>query len=452
MTEHKLKRGLDLPLIGGAAGKPVELPPPSTVAYSPEEFAGIFPKLVVKAGDRVERGSVLFFNKYAPEMKFLSPVAGTVKEIRRGERRVVTDLVIEREGDAAVAMKRWSMADLQRITSDEARKAVGEGGLWAAIRTRPLDLIADFAGKPQAILVYATETGPLMPKVDVLLGEDDGEALQAGLYALKAMTEGKLFLTVPTGCTHKALTGLQGIEVHAFGGKHPSGDPAVQINHLSPPTGPGRVWYVAAWDVALMGKMLLNGCFPAERVYAAVGSMVEAPRYVRTLLGAPVAHILGAMKQGDKRILRGSVLTGTVTTDQRFASFYKRAISVIPDTAERELFGWTTPQFNKFSVARNSFVGLVGVGRTLFDMTTQIFGGHRAMIPLDLYADVVQTPDIQPEFLFRSILTGDNEDAISLGLLDISMEEAALMTFVCPTKNEYGVALSKALAQYIKES
>ncbi|MBN2798562.1 MAG: NADH:ubiquinone reductase (Na(+)-transporting) subunit A [Deltaproteobacteria bacterium] len=453
MHDHVMKRGLNLPLAGGATGEPVELPPPATVAYSPEEMTGIFPKLTARVGDEVKRGQVLFFNKYAPEVKFLSPVTGKVKEIRRGARRVITDFIIERsESEEAVSFKRWSMGDLEGISRDLAQAGLAEGGMWPLLRTRPLDQIATYGETPQAILVHATETGPLMPGADVLIGQDEGEALQAGLYVLRALTDGATYLTVPKGTTHKALTGLKGVEVHGFAGAHPTGDPAVQVNLLQPPKGAGKVWYISAWDAVLVGRLFLEGMFPNERVYAAVGGGLKAPRYVRTLVGAPIAHILGELHEGPQRVIRGSVLTGDAIDGGRWASLYRRAISVIPDTASQELFGWTTPQFNKYSASRTSFVGLLGAGRVLFNMTTAMFGGHRAMLPNPIYSKVILTPEIQPEFLFRSIFAGDLEDAITLGMLDLSMEEAALMTFVCPTKNEYGVALTEAIAQYIKES
>jgi Na+-transporting NADH:ubiquinone oxidoreductase subunit NqrA len=44
------------------------------------------------------------------------------------------------------------------------------------------------------------------------------------------------------------------------------------------------------------------------------------------------------------------------------------------------------------------------------------------------------------------------EESLKLGLLDISAEEAALLTYICPSKVEYDVLLQQGLDQYVRES
>ncbi len=51
--------------------------------------------MLVKEGDSVKAGSPLFFNKYNEKIIFTSPVSGSVKEIRRGAKRVLLEVVIE---------------------------------------------------------------------------------------------------------------------------------------------------------------------------------------------------------------------------------------------------------------------------------------------------------------------------------------------------------------------
>jgi Na+-transporting NADH:ubiquinone oxidoreductase subunit A len=85
-------------------------------------------------------------------------------------------------------------------------------------------------------------------------------------------------------------------------------------------------------------------------------------------------------------------------------------------------------------------------------MDTGLRGGVRSMVPVGYYRGVVATPDIEPEFLFRSIIAGDLEESVKLGLLDLSMEEAALLTYVCPSKIEFDVILRDGLALYEKEA
>ena len=120
MSEHVITKGLDIPIKGRATGAPVVLEPPSTVAYSPTEFRGLTAKPAVREGDEVKRGTPLFFHKTCPEMVFRSPVAGRVQEIRRGRRRVITDLVVERTGDETESFAAATLPEIRRMSREDA--------------------------------------------------------------------------------------------------------------------------------------------------------------------------------------------------------------------------------------------------------------------------------------------------------------------------------------------
>ncbi|MBW1879523.1 MAG: NADH:ubiquinone reductase (Na(+)-transporting) subunit A [Deltaproteobacteria bacterium] len=450
MPLHVIKRGLDIPMKGRATGEPVQIDPPATVGYTPTEFKGVTPRLVAREGDEVKVGSPLFESKIHPAMKFLSPVAGRVKEIRRGRRRVITDIVVERTGDEAESLRTWAPSDLAGISREDAVACLQAGGLWTSLRTRPMDRVADPGVRPQSILVGAMETGPLQPGPEVLLGAGDGEFLQAGINVLRSLTEGRVYLAVQEGSSHPALSNVQGVEVHSFKGPHPAGDPGVQVNHVDQPVGSNQVWWTRAWEVALIGRLFLEGRFPTERVYAAVGPAVKNPRFVKTVLGAPVASIVGEVAEGDLRWISGSALTGSVTAADRWAGFHSSAITVLSDEVERELLAWVLPQFSRWS-AHRAFLRGFFKSSTPVDFRTGINGGQRTLIPVPAYQKVVATPDIDVAFLFKSIIAGDFEESLVLGLLDITMEEAALLTYVCPAKIEFDVWLQKGLERYVKE-
>lgn len=446
MSAHRIKRGLDIPIKGVAEGEIVPLEAPATVAYSPTEFRGITPRLDAREGAEVKAGEPLFHAKKIPEMRFLSPVAGRVVEVRRGYRRVITDVVVERTGDAEASLPVHEPGALKSIGRDAARDGLLAGGLWPHLRTRPLDNVADPAVTPQAILIGAMETGPLQPGPDVLLSADDAEFVQAGARVLKALTDGPVHLAVEEGSSHPALSGVEGVERHTFRGPHPAGDPALQVNLVQPPVGQGQVWYLRAWEAALIGRLFLEGRFPTERVYAAVGAGTPRPRYVRTLLGAPLAQIVDGTTEGENRWIRGSVLTGEQVESDRWASFYARAVHLLPEEVQREFLGWALPQIGRWS-AHRAF--LSGGGRR--DLRPALRGGHRALVPVEMYRKVVATPDIDAVYLFKSVIAGDLEESIKLGMLDLTREEAALLTFVCPSKIEYDVLLDEGLQRYEKE-
>jgi len=449
MSDHVLKRGLDIPIAGAASGDAVAVAP-DHVVIDPREFRGVIPRLLARPGDSVRAGEPLFHAKRDTALRYLSPVSGRVTEVQRGHRRVITGIVVA--CDPAVGepvqgdpVDTVAIASLDR--SDIVRRLT-EGGLWWGLRQRPLDRVADPADTPQAILVCGTETGPLQPGPDQLL--TDPQAFQLGLQALGRLTDGAVHVTMPAGSSNPCFQGLTGVEQHTFRGPHPSGDPVVQVNHVCPPRGSGKVWYIHAWEVERIGRVLGSGRYDGTKICAAVGVGVEQPRFVRTVLGAPLGAIAGAVKQGENRWIRGSVLTGVATSAEAGIGLYTSAVHVLPAEVPRRLFGWMMPSFGQFSVHRAFPQGWLRPGASR-DLRPGIYGGHRGLVPVGQYRRVVVTPDIEPEFLMKALSAGNLEDSLSLGLLDLSMEEAALCTYICPSKIEFDALLQKGLELYEQE-
>ena len=94
----KLRKGLDINLKGKAASDKLPLKAVEEIALVPDDFVGVVPKVVVREGDHVKAGEALFVNKNCPEVKFASPLSGTVTAIERGERRKV--LCVKVKADA----------------------------------------------------------------------------------------------------------------------------------------------------------------------------------------------------------------------------------------------------------------------------------------------------------------------------------------------------------------
>lgn len=95
----KLRKGLDINLKGKASmDVTLQVKQAEEYALVPDAFVGVTPKVVVKEGVHVNSGDALFVNKACPEVKFASPVSGTVTAIERGERRKV--LCVKVKADA----------------------------------------------------------------------------------------------------------------------------------------------------------------------------------------------------------------------------------------------------------------------------------------------------------------------------------------------------------------
>ena len=155
------------------------------------------------------------------------------------------------------------------------------------------------------------------------------------------------------------------------------------------------------------------------------------------------------LSQGEVRVISGSVLSGTEAAGpQGYLGRYHTQVSVLLEGREKELFGWAMPGKNKFSVTR-SFLGHLFPNQ-LFNMTTSLNGGDRAMVPIGNYERVMPL-DIEPTPLLRDLCAGDTDNAQRLGVLELDEEDLALCTYVCPGKYDYGVILRECLDIIEKE-
>ena len=94
----KLRKGLDINLLGQPELKWTSMKEDGLFTLVPDDFAGITPKVVVKAGETVAAGTPIMVDKFHPEIKFVSPISGTVEAVNRGERRKVLGIVIKGDG------------------------------------------------------------------------------------------------------------------------------------------------------------------------------------------------------------------------------------------------------------------------------------------------------------------------------------------------------------------
>src|SRR5512133_1321384 len=154
----KLKKGFDLRLKGNAEKKLSVGIESVLYAVKPTDFPGLIPKMEVKQGDLVRAGTILFCDKLRPEIKFTSPVSGTVAAVNRGERRKLLEVIIEKSGDEFID---FGSQDLSKISPEKIRELLLVSGLWPAVRQRPYHVIASPGRLPKSVFISGFDTAPL---------------------------------------------------------------------------------------------------------------------------------------------------------------------------------------------------------------------------------------------------------------------------------------------------
>lgn len=444
----KLKKGLDIKLVGEAEKSVIELPVGERYAVSPLAYEGVVPKLLVAEGDKVAAGDALFYDKAHPEVMFTSPVSGTISAVRRGEKRKL--LAIEVSADAQQTYKQFNI-DLAKASREELVSVLLESGLWSAIMQRPYGIIADSKDTPKAIFVSGFDSAPLAPDMNVAL-KDDVQAVVAGFEVLKKLC-GKVYLGLKAG-QKSILEAVEGVEKRYFAGAHPAGNVGVQIHHVCPVNKGEKVWTVAIQNVAIIGRLILEGKLNMVKTYAITGSQVAHPQYVRCLVGSSLADVLTPTRikpqsGGSKfRIIEGNVLTGVNAGANGFLGIYSSQVTVIPEGGELELIGWLAPRLHKFSVSRTYFSWLMP--KKQYDLSTGLNGGVRPFVVTGLYEKYLPM-DIYPMYLFKAILAGDIEKMENLGIYEIVEEDVALCEFVDPSKQDLQALVRDGINLMIKE-
>lgn len=442
----KVRRGLNVPVAGVPQQHIETARSVRRVALLGQDYVGMKPTMEVQVGDRVKTGQVLFTDKKTPGVCFTSPGAGTVSAINRGERRAFLSMVIDVDGDDAVRFDAYESSRLAGLARDSVRDLLVESGLWTSFRTRPYSKTPRIDATPDAIFVTAIDTHPLAADPAVVLAEQP-TAFRDGLKVLTRLTEG----TVHLCCAPNVKTSeVDGVKRTDFSGPHPAGLVGTHI-HMLAPVHPGRtVWHLGYQDVIAIGHLFVTGELRTERVVALGGPNVKQPRLLRTRLGASLTDLTeGELIDGPKRIVSGSLLSGReVTEEVAYLGRYHQQISVLQESGERIMFGWTQPGANKYSINRTFLSRYLPPKR--FRFNTMLQGSQRAIVPIGSFERVMPL-DMEPVYLLRALSCGDTDSAQQMGCLELDEEDLALCTFVCNGKNDYGPLLRQALTTIEKE-
>ena len=444
----RIRKGLDLPISGVPEQHVTTGASIHHVAIVGDDYVGMRPAMLVQEGDRVIKGQALFEDKKNPGVMFTAPASGTVAAIHRGERRVLQSVVIQIEGDEKREFARFDAADLATLSHDAVQTQLLESGLWTALRTRPYSKTPVPGTVPAAIFVTAIDTNPLSADPQPLILAER-KAFDAGLTVLTRLTPGKVHVCQASG--GKLGGHPQGkVAFNEFAGPHPAGLVGTHIHFLEPVSLTKQVWHLNYQDVIAIGKLFTTGELCAERIIAIGGPQATQPRLVRTLLGADLTALLaGETKEGENRIISGSVLSGRhATGPMAWLGRFHLQVSVVLEGREKELFGWVLPGAEKYSVTRTTLGHFLR--RKLFNFSTSTNGGERAMVPIGNYERVMPL-DILPTVLLRDLLAGDTDGAQALGCLELDEEDLALCTYVCPGKYEYGPVLREVLTRIEQE-
>lgn len=420
----KLRKGLDVKLKGIASLETATVSCPGEYALVPDDFVGVKPKVVVKEGDSVKAGDALFVDKLHPEVKFVSPVSGTVSQVERGDRRKLLSIRVK--------------ADKEQVAREfdvkgDVKALLMESGLFAFFRSRPYDVVANPEDKPKAIFVTAFNSMPLSQDFAyVVKGQE--QDFQAGITALSKLARVELGISK----AETMLADVKDCQVTIYDGPAPAGNVGVQINHTSPINKGEVVWTLSGEEVLFIGRLLRTGKVDLTRTIALAGSEVKAPKYYKVKVGQQLTTLLSGNvveAKYSQRIINGNVMTGFKTTADSYLAAHATEVNIIPEGDDvDEFMGWISPfRLKQFSTSRSYWSWLCP--KKEYTLDARVKGSERHIIVGGEY-DKVFPMDIYAGFLIKAIITGDIDRQEALGIYEVAPEDFAIAEFVDSSKLE----------------
>jgi len=425
----RIKRGLTLRLKGEAEKQVLEAPRSKTYAIKPPDFHSVVPKMAIKEGAAVLAGDVLFFSKYDEKLTFTSPVSGTLKEIKRAEKRRIIEVIVD--ADPTDSFKDFGKMNATSSSEEAVKSRLFESGCGAFLNQRPYDIVASPEDTPKAIFISAVSTAPLSADIGFVM-KDKVAAFQEGVNALQKLTSGRVHLSVDAS-SEAIFKGITGVELHKVTGPHPAGNVGVQIHKLDPINMGEKVWAVGAEDVSIIGNVFLTGQYHADRTIALSGSEAKEHKYFKIKIGANVSDLIGQVSD-DVRIISGDVLTGTKLSNNQYIGFYNTSLTLIPEGNNYRMLGWLPFTYNNIhSTSRTSLSWLFP--KKKYDLNTNLNGEERALVVTGEMEDVLPM-DIFPMQLLKACIAGDIEKMENLGIYEVAPEDFALIDYVNTSKIE----------------
>ncbi len=450
MAEFKIKKGFDINVLGEPAPHIEAYTNSSIFSVYPSEFEGIKPRLKVAVGTPVKRGDVLFENKKNEKMLFRSPCSGRIKEIKLGARRAPQEIVIEQvDPEESVKFKVYTRDTVGMLSREQVIDHLLYTGMWPLIGQRPFSKIADPETNPKAIFINAAKSAPFQADFSLILKGDE-EAFQTGINALVKLTEGTVHLCKSASSD---IPDFGNATSHTFNGPHPSGNTSVHINRICPILPHDSVYTIAAQDVILMGKLLLTGELPRNKVIALSGPAVNETfrKYYRVPLGASLQPLFEKALEStpEVRIISGNILWGDQVKADSSVRYYGSEFFVLEEDRSRHLMGWTMPGLLQYSTHRVNLSSFMGRTRN-WKLGTNMHGSRRAMVVTG-WMDKHQPLNIMTDYLIRAVLAHDTDEMVQLGILETAPEDFALASFIDPHKTDVCGIIKRGLEEIEEE-
>lgn len=467
MEAIRIRGGHRFRIKHGPAADKSPLNAPETVGVSPRGVTGLKPKVVVKEGDKVERGQLLFHDKRREHIRFTSPAGGTVKEIRYGARRSLEAVVIalDETNEPTKSFGATERSALPGFGRDAVIERLVESGLWSRLISFPGWTVAPLPGEKlppanehaepedapsvRSLYVAALATEPHQPEPAVAM-EGNEELFAAGLEVLRQIPTKNTFVMTSKGGKKlpSEAVGVTGVQQRVLDDKYPAENVGLHVYYTEHLGKKEVAVGVSLEDVIDIGHLFLKGTLRAQRTYAVAGNAAKDKKHFTARAGLCVKDLVGALPSDTEvRLIAGGLFTGRKVSAEDFLTASERSVQVMVEDRRRIPFAFQARLgFDKLTL--NRVWGAAFFPGEEREASTSNFGEERACVQCGHCIDVCPI-ELMPNLVFKAALEKDIEKMEKLFIRDCV--DCGLCTFVCPSKIELGQHIEDGKSLIAKE-
>jgi len=425
-----MSRGYNFNLSDGADKSVLPLLMPKKFGISPLGIRNFKAKVVVKKGAIVKKGQELFYDKGNPQIKFVSPVCGSVENILYGKRKVLKTVVINRLSNNESVSFFGANENPLHFSKDLVKDVLLKSGLWASLRSFPgYSLIpADRVIKSFYLSMHNTE--PHSANSEIILNGNE-KYLKMGLLMLKKLSDSIKIFNNKGGVKSNEYSYYQIDEK-----KYPSHNIGLQVFHIDKKNKMELNASVSLESIINIGYLFDTGSLRSEKIYSVSGDALSKKIHYLGYGCMSVKDILSSEvkinENADIRYISGGLLTGNQIHYNDYLLPFDNSLQVMSEDRERTTLAFLRLGNDKLSLSRTYASGFYQVGKE-YRATTSNHGEGRACVQCGYCIDFCPV-ELFPNMLMKAALLRDTEKMEGLFIHDCV--ECGLCTFVCPSKIE----------------
>lgn len=443
--EVKIRKGKNIPIEGIPNDKVKKVSISPYVSLSVAAFDDIGLRLIKKEGEKVLIGEPILSDRNNEKRMFVSPAAGVIKEIKRGEKRRILDVIIETNPDQKYFQ--YQSLQLENLTPQELIDFWMESGALSSVRTRPCNKLMHRDFVPKSIFIQAIASAPFAP-----CPSHEAKHFEADfLNGIKALSYIGVPIHVVSSGNQEIFSKLENVNHHIFKGPHPVANPSLHISYIDPIKNlQDYRWALTVHDVIAIGMVSYAGKTHHQKIISLAGEgIAEENRHLYLINnGINLAHLQEVSDQ--YRVISGDPLVGAKIEKNGFLGLRDHQFSVIPNIHEkRQWLHFFRLGLNKYTLTR-TYLSYLQNTLKRFSFDTNQHGEERAFVDTEVY-DKVFPFKIPLILLVKALLSEDYEKAIDLGALEVVEEDFALPTFICPSKIDMVSIVRKRLREIAQQ-